>query len=85
MQTLQPALADNNGPQAQPEHMPGVVSEAGGRYQSRAQLRDRRVDINAGLQSGAATTEDVARGRSSLGALAGQKRVLISPRAASAP
>ena len=58
LNTAQQALADNNGPQAQIERMRGVVSEVGGRYQSRAQIRDRRADINAGLQSGVATTED---------------------------
>jgi len=39
LNTAQQALADNNGPQAQIERMRGVVSEVGGRYQSRAQRR----------------------------------------------
>jgi hypothetical protein len=79
LNTAQQALADNNGAQAQVERMRGVVSDVGGRYQSRAQIRDQRGDINAGLQSGAATAEDIARARSSLEALAEAERGLISP------
>lgn len=79
LNTAQQALADNGGPQAQVERMRGVVADVGGRYQSRQQIRDQRGNINAGLQSGAATAEDIARARSSLEALAEAERGLISP------